>query len=93
MTTEDRLKLEMRLAALEFVVCKIAAGVLIASGQTGEKLAKAHEEQMRDVAKQMFPVNDPALSDLATAEWEEAIGRLLKMQRSLVAQAMGTKGS
>lgn len=83
---EEAIKLEMRLNALEYLLSKLYVAHLRSSGLSLSELSSHLDQFAKDAAKQIFPGLDPAFSDLASAEWEEAITRLVKMQKEMLAQ-------
>ena len=80
--------LEMRMSALEYIACKSYA--LLALQQTGSigKTIEFLDGFAAEAKRQMFPIDDPALSDLASAEWEEAIIALVSLQKKFL-QGLG----
>lgn len=89
---EEAIKLEMRLSAMEYFLCKTYLTVLLTQGVRPDSFDRFAEEFLAGARKQMFSVGDPALSDLASAEWEAAVERLLNLQKELLAQVL-PKGS
>lgn len=83
--TEAKIKAEMRLWALECIVCQLYA-ILYKTLPPGfsELTFKAVIDGAR---KNTFPGVDPALSDLYSAELEVALTRLVMMQREYMAAA------
>lgn len=75
--TEDQIKIEMRLFALESIVCQHLAGYY-----------KTKPRKLFDTIKQkavggtqqpIFEIDDPVLSDLFSAEFQVAVERLYGM--------------
>jgi hypothetical protein len=91
--TEEAIKFEMRLSAIEYLLCKAYLVLMLSQGQLNpanfDQFAK---DFVAGAAEQKFPVGDPALSDHVSAEWETAIERLINMQKDLLAQVL-PKGS
>jgi hypothetical protein len=81
--TEDEIKSEMRLWALECIVCQHWATALIALPQS--MADEVHKQLLDGAKKNAFPKIDPALSDHYAAEFESALQRLVKMQRDYMA--------
>jgi hypothetical protein len=78
------IELEMRLSALEFLVCRIYASLLRASASSNDQIS-AGLNQIAEYAKsQMFPGLDPAFSDLASDEFSLAVKRLADLTRAMV---------
>lgn len=94
MTQQEEIELEMRLSALEYMLCKLNLAMLLATvplnqiDQINQKL----DEFAEDAGRQLFPGLDPALSDLATAEWQVAIARLARIQKEMLAQTRARTG-
>jgi hypothetical protein len=88
--TEAEIKAEMRLWALECIVCQHWATWLISlpKGVPDE----IHKQLIDGAKKNVFPGVDPALSDHYAAELEAAIQRLVKMQREYMATVSKQSG-
>ena len=84
--TEEQIKAEMRLSALEFLVCRVWAAFNVAGGATNQDDERRGREFLSGASRQIFPGLDPAMSDHATAEWNAALERLLTMQTALAEQ-------
>jgi hypothetical protein len=76
-TPEEIIKAEMRLYALECLVCQLYAflGRTLPPGMIEET-----QKQWIDGAKKKGFGGDPAFSDLLSAELEDALKRLVEMQ-------------
>ena len=85
---QENIELEMRLSALEYMICKLYATGLVSSGLSDEQIKTAHQKFSDGAKQQTFPDLAPAMSDLVSGEWEQAVGRLLNAQREMVAQLM-----
>jgi hypothetical protein len=90
MDREAAVMLEVRLTALEFFVTKLSAAIIVGSGGTVQTAETAMREQL--ARQQTFPTLDPVISDFASAELNEALEKLLKMQVELVAQLIDARG-
>jgi uncharacterized coiled-coil protein SlyX len=84
MTPEQFIELEMRLSALEYVVCKLNVAILAATVPLDQIPARL-DQFAEEAGQQLFPGLDPALSDHASAEWQAAIGKLVKAQKEMLA--------
>jgi hypothetical protein len=74
--TEDEIKSEMRLFALESLVCQQSA-ILFQLVRGSFEIAR---QQMKSgTQRPVFGGDDPALSDLLSAELEQAMDRLYKI--------------
>jgi hypothetical protein len=76
---EDAIKAEMRLWALEVLVCNLFAVSLIATGRPGALFSQVRQQILQGAKLKTFSGVDPALSDLLSAELETAVDRLLEM--------------
>jgi hypothetical protein len=91
MSQQKEIEAEMRLSAIEYLICKLNLAMLTATlpvGQISQKL----DEFAQDADKQKFPGLDAAMSDLASAEWQTAIARLVKAQKEMLEQFRAQKG-
>ncbi|MHB1216711.1 MAG: hypothetical protein ACYC1L_00745, partial [Alphaproteobacteria bacterium] len=73
----DAIKHEMRLAAIEYLLCRVYVAMIQASGVSSEQTEHLLQRQISGAANQKFPGLDPAMSDLASAEFGEAVERLV----------------
>jgi hypothetical protein len=80
----DVMKREIRLFALESLVCQLYAMIYGMTGEPKSALAKWGKALLARAKTTGFPTLDPALSDLASAELEDAVSRLLEMQRAIL---------
>ena len=71
---EDAVKAEVRLLALETIVCQVVATLYGAAGRDVFEVAK--RQTMEGARKQAVPGLDAAYSDLISAEFEAALERL-----------------
>lgn len=90
---EHAIKLEMRLGAIEFLLGRVFVALAEASGQSDRQIDEMLKRLVADARKQTFPGLDPAMSDLASAEWGEAVERLVAYQKAMLAQSRGTPES
>ncbi|MGP0088473.1 MAG: hypothetical protein ACLPKB_00680 [Xanthobacteraceae bacterium] len=78
--TEDEIKAEMRLWALEVLVCNLVAIWSLTDRNPADLLRQTREQMIEGARKRTFPeAADPALSDLYSAELESAVARLMDM--------------
>ena len=80
--TEAEMKAEMRLYALENLVCVWFAAMSATGPEPERGFAGLREAMLARAQILTFPSLGPALSDLAAAEFEAATDRLLKLQES-----------
>ena len=84
----ENLRLETRLAAIEYLLCDLWAKHYLRIGASYEQVVEAHGRAIDRLKTQTFPGIDPALSDLASSELEEAVCALLLMQRQMLEGAI-----
>jgi hypothetical protein len=85
MTPEEMIKAEMRLYALECLVCQLYAILsrLLPAGMFEE----TQRQWIEGAKKKTFGGDDPVFSDLLSAELEEALSRLVEMQNFYLGKA------
>jgi hypothetical protein len=83
--TEAEIKAEMRLWALECLVCQLGAIMFQLLPGNGAQLAL--QALLDGAKKNVFPGVHPALSDHYAAEFESATQRLAKMLREYMESA------
>jgi hypothetical protein len=77
---EDELKLQMRLYAVEILSVNLLAISLLQTGTPLELLAEIRQQMIDGAKTHVFPgLDDPAISDLFSAELEAAVDRLMEM--------------
>ena len=74
---EKAIKLEARLGAIEYMVGQLFRMFYLSVGATPEMVEKSHEKFREHLRTMPMPPSDPAISDLAAAEIQEAHERLL----------------
>ena len=77
MTPEDAVKAEVRLLALESIVCQVFATLF--QTMPREIFDAVKRRAMEGARRQTFPGLDAAYSDLISAEFEAALTRLYSM--------------
>jgi hypothetical protein len=85
--TEAEIRAEARLYALECVVCQMFAllQLQIAGVDALSALEQQRKQAVHGARQKAFPeLDDPALSDLMSAELETAVDRLASMVRALL---------
>jgi hypothetical protein len=88
MIDEKAIKAEIRLYVLESAVCQLWATLYEMTGDPAAAFEQKRAALIETARQLAFPSLDPAMSDLAAAEIEEAAERLLKMQQELVERAL-----
>ena len=78
---QEKLELQMRLGAIEQVLCNMQATLMVGNGVSMSEIDAIIDEGMTMANRQTFPSLHPAQSDLAAAAWQEAILRLSNMTR------------
>jgi hypothetical protein len=78
---EAAIKLEMRLAAIEHLLTDVYVQLLVLTRQSTEVLEQAIDRYAEEAGRQKFPGLDPAQSDLASAEFEDAVRNLQALQK------------
>jgi len=81
---EADIKLEMRLCAMEYLLCQLWVNLLKASGVTEQKFDESSQAMLDHLKKQTFPALPAEWSDLAAGELEEAVSHLVAMQREML---------
>ena len=92
--TEFEAKIEARLLALEWTVCQAMLAIILNSGVNPMDFLKRQRQDTVNAAR-LYTVPelaDAALSDLISAELENAIDRLATLQRDLLATYQKMKG-
>jgi hypothetical protein len=84
MVPDDQLKLEMRLTAIEYLLCDLWVKYYLQIGATYDQIMAAHKKTLEQLNKQTFAGLDPAQSDLAAYELEEAVRKLLDEQKQMM---------
>jgi hypothetical protein len=75
----EKIRLEARLSAIEYMIGQLFRMIYVSIGATPEMIEASHK-QFRDYLQTMpMPTDDPAISDLAAAEIQEAHERLLEI--------------
>lgn len=90
---EHAIRLEMRLGAIEFMLGSVFVALVEASGQSVRQVEEMLKRLVADARRQTFPGLDPAMSDLASAEWGEAVERLVAYHKAMLAQSRGKPGN
>ena len=86
MSSEDDVKAECRLHAVEWAVSLLFAAHFRQAGDAGAVLLEQRRQEALAAARQQtFPSFDPAMSDLYSAELEASIDRLLGMAKAFLA--------
>jgi hypothetical protein len=87
MSTEDDIKAECRIYAVEWAVSLLLAAQFLQMGDEGAAmLERARQQALQGARRKAFPDLDPAMSDLLSAELESAVDRLLGMTKEFVAK-------
>jgi len=74
---------EMRLFAIEYLLCDLWTKYYRLIGASQEQIEAAHKKAIEGLKNESFPNMDAALSDLSAAELEDAVTDLLAMQQQM----------
>jgi hypothetical protein len=92
MLTEEQIKAECRLYALEWAVSMLFSAQFQQMGAAGVQMLEQTRQQALEGARgKTFPALDPAMSDLLSAELESAVDRLLSMAKEFLAKGSSGK--
>jgi hypothetical protein len=89
---EQTIKAEMRLWALEVLVCNIFAIIAASDTNPNELMTKTRDQMIAGARQRTFSEVDPAMSDLLSAELEAAVTRLMEMANSQIAMLQRHRG-
>jgi hypothetical protein len=78
--TGDLIKSEMRLAAIEYLLCQLWVNSMKFAGVTEQEFAWRTDAMLANLQKQTLP----GLAHLAANQLEEAVGHLIDMQREML---------
>jgi hypothetical protein len=81
---QDRLRTEMRLAAIEFVLCQTFAMVCADLEKTPAEINKIHKSWLARLKKTTPDAMSPMFSDLAESELDYAVRCMISMQREML---------
>jgi hypothetical protein len=77
---DDLVKNEMRLAAIEYLLCQLWVNSMKFGGVTEQEFAWRTDAMVANLKKQTFP----GLDHLAAGQLEEAVGHLVDIQREML---------
>jgi hypothetical protein len=77
---DDLVKNEMRLAAIEYLLCQLWANSMKFGGVTEQEFAWRTDAMLANLRKQTFP----GLDHVAPVQLEEAVGHLVDIQREML---------
>jgi hypothetical protein len=81
---EDQLRVEARLAAVEYVLCEIFVLLCADLEKTPAEVNKLHRELLARIKKQPLHGLSSMFSDLAASEFDYAVRCLVSMQRRMM---------
>jgi hypothetical protein len=81
---EDQLRVEARLAAVEYVLCEVFVLLCAELEKTPAEVNKIHREMLGRIQKKPLQRLSSMFSDLATAELDYAVRCLVSMQRRMM---------
>lgn len=76
---EKAIRLEVRISTIEYLLAELFRKFYLVSGISIEDVQKAHADLLGHIRSMKMPTYDPVISDLTSAELEEAYARLLNM--------------
>ena len=86
MDEKQLIQLEMRLSAIEFLLCKVYATQLRATQPANSVLSVRLNQFVSDAGKEIFLGLDRELSGLANSEWTAAIEKLANSIKEMLAK-------
>ena len=87
---EKEIKLAARLSAIEYMLAELFTKFYLAHGIAIEDVQKEHKAILESIRATKAPTDDPAISDLVHAEYEEAHEHLQSMiERSMKGRKTG----
>lgn len=81
---QDRLRIEMRLAAIEFVLCQTFAMLCTDLEKTPAEVNRIHKSWLSRLKKTAPNGLSPMFSDLAASELDYAVRCMISMQREML---------
>ena len=78
-TIENLLKLEMRFNAIEHLLCKTVAAMMLGSNKTQSDIDILMKGTSETIRQMTFAKINPAISDAASAELEDAVVALYNL--------------
>ncbi|EHK75210.1 hypothetical protein SM0020_24920 [Sinorhizobium meliloti CCNWSX0020] len=82
--TEDEIRLEARLTAIEYMIGHTLSRFYFVSGISDEQLDAAEVKGRRALAATTFPGVDPAIADHFSAEIQENVERINGIARDML---------
>lgn len=87
MIDEEAARLEARLLAMEYLIAEAFRMAYLEMGAPPETIKQSHQNLRNRLLTMKMPPSDPAISDLAAWELQQAFGRmLLKIEESALGQ-------
>lgn len=90
MSDQKQIELEMRLMAIEHLLMRVHAIILVANTPDQQTLERGLDRVAEHAAGQMFPGLNSALSDHATDEFGRAVRRLLEGTKAVAERLRGS---
>jgi hypothetical protein len=81
--TEQELKLEARLSALEYMISHTLSRIHVLTGATNEQLDAMEDDARITLSATTLPGADPAMADMFAGELQECIERLIEITREM----------
>lgn len=80
---QRQIELEMRLGAIEFLLCKMYSAILVGTGRSDAQISSGLDQITEHAKTQKFPGLDAAFSDLASDEFAIAVGKLTEATKAM----------
>lgn len=84
---QAKIELEMRLNAIEFMLCKLQGSILAAGSMSLEQIDAGLDLTADHAGQQTFPGMNPVFSDLSADEFSTAVRRLTQAIKVLARKA------
>jgi hypothetical protein len=87
MPDKEKIDLEIRLAAIEYVLVHVAKAVYLTAGVSSDKMRELRENARTTLMRETFPGLDPSMGDHIGAEMSDRVDVLLDWIEKLVTDA------
>lgn len=91
--TEEGVKLEGRLTAIEYMIGHTLSSLLLVLGASDEQLDPMERNAKVTFGQTTFPGADPAMGDLLASEIQENIERLIQITHELRSETLRKIGA
>src|SRR5579864_1007506 len=83
---QEKVQLEMRLSAIEFLLARLYVATLKTTGLPTAALCASLDRFVADASNEVFLGLEPSLADLANTEWTTAISALVRSIKEILAK-------